>query len=93
MKFAIFALWMGHLVYCNSENPNYPDADMTPEEKGLGADRLRKLRPVQGGYKISVHPKKEYEEFMHKLPERCFLIQGTLKNDYKYSSSRKYYGF
>ena len=25
-----------------------------------------------------MNPKKEYEEFMHKLPERCFLIQGLL---------------
>ena len=48
MKFEIFALWMGHLVHCNSENPNYPDADMTPEEKGPGTDRLRKPRSVQG---------------------------------------------
>ena len=31
---------MGHLINCNPDNPNYPLADMTPEEKGKGRDRI-----------------------------------------------------
>ena len=47
------------------------------------------LRPTRSGVEqigLYMNPKKEYEEFMHKLPERCFLIQGMLKHINKYNT-------